>query len=99
MKKVRDLLEFCLECDPVLEIVGVLRMRARGPSPGVVKATFTTVENKVAVLRCKQKLKSNNWFKMVHSSSILFRFLSLTLKHFFRRYEPERTSISSVVAV
>lgn len=67
--KVRELLESGLECEPVPEIAAVLRMRARGPGPGVVKVAFANVEDKVAVLRCKQRLKSNTQFKRVYLGS------------------------------
>lgn len=67
--KVRELLESGLECEPAPEIAAVLRMRARGPGPGVVKVAFANVEDKVAVLRCKQRLKSNTQFKRVYLRS------------------------------
>lgn len=59
-----------LPYDDGVDWCGVLRMRARGPSPGVVKAASATAENKVTVLRCKQMLKSDNWFQKVFSSSV-----------------------------
>ena len=62
-------LESGLECEPVPEIAAVLRIQARGPGPGVVKVAFANVEDKVAVLRCKQRLKSNTQFKRVYLRS------------------------------
>ena len=69
MEKVRELLKSGLECEAAPEIAAVLRMRARGPGPGVVKVAFANVKDKVAVLRCKQRLKSNTQFKKVYLRS------------------------------
>ena len=55
-----------MECEPAPEIAAELRMRAREPCPGVVKVAFDNVEDKVAVLRCKQRLKTNTQFKKVY---------------------------------
>lgn len=59
-EKISKLLETGLECDPEPEIIGVTRLRVSGRRRGVVKAVFGKVEDKVAVLRCKQKLKNND---------------------------------------
>lgn len=67
--KVRHLLGEGMRCDPVPKLVAVERMRARGPKPGLVRVELETVQDKVAVLRRKAKLKDSDSYGRVFVSS------------------------------
>ncbi|KAK7925469.1 hypothetical protein WMY93_007779 [Mugilogobius chulae] len=67
--KVNELLREGLRCDPVPKLVATERVRPRGRQPGLVKAEFETVRDKVAVLRLKYKLKDHDNYKRVYVSS------------------------------
>lgn len=69
MAKVVNLLRDGLRCDPVPTPAAVERVRARGTKPGLVKVELPSVEEKVAVLRRKAKLKDNDRFQRVFLSS------------------------------
>lgn len=67
--KVKVLLREGLRCDPVPKLVAVERVRPRGRQPGLVKAELQTVQDKVAVLRRKSKLKDHDNYRRVYVSS------------------------------
>ncbi|KAK7929363.1 hypothetical protein WMY93_005758 [Mugilogobius chulae] len=69
MAKVLDLLRNGLCCDPVPTPAAVERVRARGNKPGVVKVQLSSVEEKVAVLKRKAKLKEDVRFQRVFVAS------------------------------
>ncbi|KAJ0022556.1 hypothetical protein NQD34_014690 [Periophthalmus magnuspinnatus] len=65
-EKIKEIIENGCACDQVVTVVALERLRARGSGPGVVKVAFASVKEKVAVLRGKFNLKSNDKFKKVY---------------------------------
>ncbi|KAK7913157.1 hypothetical protein WMY93_013368 [Mugilogobius chulae] len=65
-EKIKDVIENGCACDQEVTLVALERLRARGPGPGVVKVAFASVREKVAVLRGKANLKSNDKFRKVY---------------------------------
>ena len=69
LEKVRILLEEGAQCQPMPELVAAERMKARGDGPGVIKVELHTSQDKVAVLRQKQKLRRDDRYKSVYIRS------------------------------
>lgn len=68
--KVKQLLRDRLRCDPVPKLVATERVRARGRrQPGLVKVELEIVQDEVAVLRTKSKLKDHESYERVFVSS------------------------------
>ncbi|XP_036072399.1 uncharacterized protein LOC118599991 [Oryzias melastigma] len=67
--KVNELLREGLRCDPVPKLVATERVKPRGLQPGLVKVELETVQDKVAVLRLKYKLKDHDNYRRVYVSS------------------------------
>ncbi|KAL7398072.1 hypothetical protein ABVT39_003840 [Epinephelus coioides] len=67
--KVKNLLWEGLNCDMVPDPVAAERIRMRGRQPGLIKVELRLVQDKVAVLRTKSKLKSSDRFQRVYVSS------------------------------
>ncbi|XP_023814791.1 uncharacterized protein LOC111947977 [Oryzias latipes] len=67
--KVKELLQDGLHCDPVPTLVATERVRQRGRQPGLVKVELASVEDKVAALRLKSKLKDHGNYRRVYVSS------------------------------
>lgn len=69
MERIKTLLAEGLGCDPVPELINVERMTPRGRRPGIIKAELRSVQEKVAVLRRKQRLRETEIFKNVYVNS------------------------------
>uniref|UniRef100_A0AAV2JG05 Uncharacterized protein n=1 Tax=Knipowitschia caucasica TaxID=637954 RepID=A0AAV2JG05_KNICA len=67
--KIKEVIEEGCACDDGVTLVALERLRARGPGPGVVKVAFASAKEKVAVLRGKTNLKSQDKFKKVFRSA------------------------------
>lgn len=67
--KLRKLFEKGCVCEQMPTLVAMQRLQARGSGPRVVKVTFVSVWEKVAVLHGKRNLKSNSQFKKVYVRS------------------------------
>ncbi|KAK7878182.1 hypothetical protein WMY93_031179 [Mugilogobius chulae] len=69
MARIKTLLEEGLGCEPVPGAISVERMTSRGRGPGIIKVELKSVEEKVAVLRRKQRLRDNDTYKYVYINS------------------------------
>lgn len=67
--RIETLLGEGLGCEPVPKLINVERMTPRGRGPGIIKVELRAVEEKVAVLRRKQRLRDNDIYKNVYINS------------------------------
>ncbi|KAI8482850.1 hypothetical protein Bbelb_393850 [Branchiostoma belcheri] len=67
--KIEELLRTGIHSD--VPVVAAERMKPRGRGPGVVKVRLRSVQEKVAVLRGKQKLKGNPLYEKVFLRTLL----------------------------
>ncbi len=67
--RIKTLLDEGLGCEPVPELINVEQVTSRGRRPGIIKVELRSVEEKVAVLRRKQRLRDNETFKNVYINS------------------------------
>ena len=69
MAVVKDLLTEGLQWDSPRGVVAVERLRERGGRPGLIKVEFGSVQDKVDVLRKKQRLKIDDKFRRIYIRS------------------------------
>ena len=68
-ERVKRLLTDVLKCDPMPSIVNAERLKPRGSGPGLIKAELGSTEEKVAVLRRKQRLREEEGYSRVYIHS------------------------------
>ena len=81
-EKIAELMTKGLEL-PVIEPVDMIRLKSRSEKPGLVKVEFTSVDDKVNILRAKRKLREHASYRHVFLAgckSHTERLLELNMK-------------------